>query len=107
LIIDKLPLISVTSEAGVLSVNINERMNSALHNEFINACMPLTSATTTVVVNMQNCPYIDSFGLGALIILIDACKDKNIDLSLVKVASNLKNILLLAEFDKLIKISYL
>jgi anti-anti-sigma factor len=92
---------------GVLTVKINARMNSDLYNEFVSLWTGDEQPASKFVIDMANCEFIDSFGLGALIILYDYALTKSIPVALINVRSALQEIFTKAEFDKIMEINYL
>ena len=106
-IIENIPAITTLLEQGVLNIKLNVRMNSASQNEFINTCIPLNAGVTKFVIDMTNCDYIDSFGLGALIVLFDYALINGATVVLINVRQSFKKIFTLAEFEQLLEITYL
>lgn len=59
------------------------------------------SNTTEIIVDMNEVDYLDSSALGMLLILRDRAKDLNKTISLSNCAGSVKEVLRVANFDKL------
>lgn len=97
----------VTKEATHAVIKLNGRFDFNTHRDFRGAYEPLVTdpAVRAVVVDFSGVDYLDSSALGMLLMLRDKLGGANKEVALAGVKGNVKQVLDIANFGKLFKIS--
>jgi anti-anti-sigma factor len=98
---------SIQNEAGKAVVKLSGRFDFNTHREFRGAYEPLVTdaSVRSVVVDFSGVDYLDSSALGMLLMLRDKLGGANKDVALTGVRGNVKQVLDIANFGKLFRIS--
>ena len=94
-----------TSENGnKVTIAVNGRFDFSAHQEFIGAYRDIPKGEKNFVVDLSKTEYMDSSAMGMLLQLREhASKSGQIELS--KANANIKEILKIANFDKLFNVT--
>lgn len=94
---------TTTIIGGTFEAKLAERMNFADHKTFRSMLQEVTtSGASTCVLDISELSAIDSAGLGMFIIAIEAAKTNGWSLLLKGANGQVKQLLQLAKFDKLL-----
>lgn len=98
---------TVKKAAGTATVNLVGRFDFNTHRDFRAAYEPLLADgdVSRVEVNFSGVDYLDSSALGMLLMLRDKLSGAGKEVVLAGVAGNVKQVLDIANFGKLFKIS--
>lgn len=98
---------TVTKEGAKAVIKLSGRFDFNAHREFRTAYEPLVidSAVSAVLVDFSGVDYLDSSALGMLLMLRDKLGGVNKEVALAGVKGNVKQVLDIANFGKLFKIS--
>jgi len=98
---------TVTKEGSKAVVKLTGRFDFNAHREFRTAYDPLVvdAGVSSVLVDFSGVDYLDSSALGMLLMLRDKLGGVNKDVALAGVKGNVKQVLDIANFGKLFKIS--
>lgn len=98
---------TISNEAGNAIIKLAGRFDFNTHREFRGAYEPLVvdSTVQSVTVDFSQVDYLDSSALGMLLMLRDKLGGANKEVALVGVHGNVKQVLDIANFGKLFKIS--
>ncbi len=99
--------VTVTKEGGKAVIQLNGRFDFNTHRDFRAAYEPLVNdgAAREVVVDFSAVDYLDSSALGMLLMLRDKVTGAGKEVSLGNVKGNVKQVLDIANFGKLFKIT--
>jgi anti-anti-sigma factor len=97
----------VTKEGAKAVIKLSGRFDFNAHREFRTAYEPLVTDVTvsTVLIDFSEVDYLDSSALGMLLMLRDKLGGVNKEALLHGVTGNVKQVLDIANFGKLFKIS--
>lgn len=95
----------ITDKQATLS--LNGRFDFNAHRDFRDAYEPIFVKTgiNEIQINLSNVDYLDSSALGMLLLLKERAGENKIDVSITGCKGNVKQILDIANFGKLFKIS--
>lgn len=98
---------SVSKDGAKAVVKLAGRFDFNTHRDFRSACDPLVSDNSVreVVIDFGGVDYLDSSALGMLLMLRDKASGAGKDISLAGVKGSVKQVLDIANFSKLFKIS--
>lgn len=98
---------TVTKVADKAVIKLSGRFDFNAHREFRAAYDPMVvdAAVNSVVVDFSGVDYLDSSALGMLLMLRDKLGGVNKDVALTGVKGNVKQVLDIANFGKLFKIT--
>lgn len=98
---------TVTKEGSQAVIKLSGRFDFNTHRDFRAAYEPLVGdpALRDVVVDFQSVDYLDSSALGMLLMLRDKITGSGKEVVLGNVGGNVKQVLEIANFGKLFKIS--
>ena len=98
---------TVTKEGAKAVIQLTGRFDFNAHREFRSAYDPLVvdPAITSVLVDFAGVDYLDSSALGMLLMLRDKLGGVSKEVALCGVKGNVKQVLDIANFGKLFKIS--
>jgi anti-anti-sigma factor len=98
---------TVTKDSTKATLKLNGRFDFNTHRDFRAAYEPLLadSAIKAVTVDFAGVDYLDSSALGMLLMLRDKMSGVNKDVSLTGVQGNVKQVLDIANFGKLFRIT--
>lgn len=93
---------TITNEAGALNVAMSGQFTFH-HNQKFRDILELLNEKElqAIALNLKQVEFIDSAGLGMLLLLRDRCLEKNIILSLMEAQGQVRNIFLVSKFDQL------
>lgn len=98
---------TVKKAAGTATINLVGRFDFNTHRDFRAAYEPLLvdGEVSRVEVDFSGVDYLDSSALGMLLMLRDKLSGVSKDVALTGVAGNVKQVLDIANFGKLFRIS--
>lgn len=98
---------SVTKEGGKAAIALKGRFDFNTHRDFRAAYEPLVADATVreVLVDFDGVDYLDSSALGMLLMLRDKVTGAGKEVVLANVRGNVKQVLDIANFGKLFRIS--
>jgi anti-anti-sigma factor len=98
---------SLKQESGVATISMVGRFDFNTHRDFRAAYEPLISDETcrTITLDLSRVDYLDSSALGMLLMLRDKMGGCGKDVVLTGVMGNVKQVLEIANFSKLFRIS--
>jgi anti-anti-sigma factor len=95
---------SLSNDESVVTIHINGRFDFATHQEFLRAYKAYPRGEKAFVVDLKNAEYVDSSAMGMLLQLRDYGK-KDQSMQLVNGNDGVREILRIANFDKLFKVA--
>jgi len=98
---------TVNKEGSRTVIKLAGRFDFNTHREFRDACDPMISDNSVreIVIDFAGVDYLDSSALGMLLMLRDKASGSGKDVSLSGVRGSVKQVLDIANFSKLFKIS--
>jgi len=94
--------VNVRQVDGLARLELRGRFDFTSHRSFKSACETAFSAgASELVIDMQAVEYLDSSALGMLLLLRDKCKAASRPVSLVNCGGTVRDVLRIANFDKL------
>ncbi|MGE5490377.1 MAG: STAS domain-containing protein [Actinomycetota bacterium] len=98
---------NVTKDGNKAVIKLSGRFDFNTHRDFRSAYEPLVADTSVreVRVDFDGVDYLDSSALGMLLMLRDKMNGASKEVSLGNVKGNVKQVLDIANFSKLFKIS--
>jgi HptB-dependent secretion and biofilm anti anti-sigma factor len=94
------------SEDGkMITIKIDGRFDFGSHHDFRDAYRGATESGTTFTLDMSNTEYMDSSALGMILLLKEYSGTLSGDIKIVNANTEIKNILKIANFDKLFSVS--
>lgn len=98
---------NVTKDGNKAVIKLSGRFDFNTHRDFRSAYEPLVadSSVREVRVDFDGVDYLDSSALGMLLMLRDKMNGASKEVSLCNVKGNVKQVLDIANFSKLFKIS--
>jgi len=95
--------VNVRQVDGQARLELRGRFDYTSHRSFKQACETAFSASgmNEMVIDMQAVDYLDSSALGMLLLLRDKCKATSRPVSLVNCGATVRDVLKVANFDKL------
>lgn len=95
---------SVSDDGKVVTIHVSGRFDFATHQEFLRAYKEHPRGERSFVVDLKNAEYMDSSAMGMLLQLRDyGAKDRPMEL--VNSNDGVREILRIANFDKLFKVA--
>ncbi|MDH5392527.1 MAG: STAS domain-containing protein [Gammaproteobacteria bacterium] len=99
-------IVTDKSESGKdITIKIDGRFDFSSHHEFRDAYRGASEAGTSFVLDMTNTEYMDSSALGMILLLKEHSGTLGGDIKIINANAEVKNILQIANFDKLFSIS--
>ena len=95
---------TLSDDQTVMNIVLPERFNFDVHSELRQACKD-NKKIKKFILNLKNTNYIDSSALGMILQLKEQAGDTNDSVQIVNANGNVKEILEIANFDKIIKIN--
>lgn len=98
---------NVSKDGAKAVVKLAGRFDFNTHRDFRNASDPLVSDNSVreIVIDFAGVDYLDSSALGMLLMLRDKASGSGKDIALAGVRGSVKQVLDIANFSKLFKIS--
>lgn len=98
---------NVSKDGAKVVVKLTGRFDFNTHRDFRNACDPLVADNSVreIVIDFAGVDYLDSSALGMLLMLRDKASGSGKDIALAGVRGSVKQVLDIANFSKLFKIS--
>lgn len=93
--------IEVSNENKLATIKINGRFDFSLHNEFRKSYKDVSLDKGEYLIDLGNTGYLDSSALGMLLLLKEHADTQSATVRLVNFNDEIKEILLIASFDKL------
>lgn len=95
-----------TADASTVTVKISGRFDFAVQNEFRD-CYYNSSASENIefILDMSGANYMDSSALGMLLMMREYLGGNAADISIINCSPDIKNILTVANFQSLFKMS--
>lgn len=95
---------TVSNDGSKVTIHVSGRFDFAAHQEFLRAYKSHPRGEKHFVVDLQNADYMDSSAMGMLLQLRDySAKDRPMEL--VNSNDGVREILRIANFDKLFKVA--
>lgn len=94
-----------TDDGKQVTIRIDGRFDFGSHHDFRDAYRGANEAGTVFVLDMSNTEYMDSSALGMILLLKEHAGTLGGDIKISNASSEIKNILEIANFDKLFSIS--
>lgn len=95
---------SESSDGNQVTIHVSGRFDFAAHQEFLQAYKKHPRGEKSFIVDLKNTDYMDSSAMGMLLQLRDyGAKDQ--DMSLVNSNDGVREILQIANFDKIFKVA--
>jgi len=100
---------SITTEKSddgkQVTIKIDGRFDFGSHHDFRDAYRGSSESGTEFVLDMSSTEYMDSSALGMILLLKEHAGTLGGDIKIVNASSEIKNILEIANFDKLFSVS--
>ena len=96
--------VTSTESGDTVTIHVTGRFDFAAHQEFINAYKNLPKGEKRFVVDLSGAEYMDSSAMGMLLQLREH-SNKNRPVELVNGNEGIREILRIANFDKLFKVA--
>ncbi len=96
--------VTSTESGDTVTIHVTGRFDFAAHQEFINAYKSLPKGEKRFVVDLSGAEYMDSSAMGMLLQLREH-SNKNRPVELVNGNEGIREILRIANFDKLFKVA--
>ncbi|MCU7940572.1 MAG: STAS domain-containing protein [gamma proteobacterium symbiont of Bathyaustriella thionipta] len=98
--------ISSTVNGNTINIKISGRFDFSNHKEFREAYRNTPEGSTNeFVIDMSETEYVDSSALGMMLLLREHAGSEQSNVSIKDCRSEVKDILMVSNFDKLFKIS--
>jgi anti-anti-sigma factor len=95
----------ISTDGNTLIIFIENRFDISTYSDFGDAYKDKMGTVSSIIIDMMDCSYMDSSALGMLLMMRERfCTDVSKNIFLRNMNSNVKKILLTANFDKLFKI---
>jgi anti-anti-sigma factor len=95
---------SLSDDGNVVTIHINGRFDFSTHQEFLRAYKAYPRGERAYVIDLKNAEYMDSSAMGMLLQLRDyGAKERPMEL--VNGNDGVREILRIANFDKLFKVA--
>ena len=88
-----------------VTIKIDGRFDFGSHHDFRDAYRESNESGTEFLLDMSNTEYMDSSALGMILLLKEHAGKLGGDIKIVNASSEIKNILEIANFDKLFSVS--
>lgn len=88
-----------------VTIKIDGRFDFGSHHDFRDAYRGATESGTQFLLDMSNTEYMDSSALGMILLLKEHAGSLGGDIKIVNAGADIKNILEIANFDKLFSVS--
>lgn len=88
-----------------VTIKIDGRFDFGSHHDFRDAYRGATESGTQFVLDMSKTEYMDSSALGMILLLKEHAGTLGGDIKIVNASADIKNILEIANFDKLFSVS--
>jgi len=93
--------ISSSQSGSTVIISISDRFDFSCHKEFREVYTATDGISSNYVVDLSKTDYIDSSALGMLLLLREYSRSSNGDVTLRGASADVKEILLVSNFDKL------
>ena len=93
--------IEVSNDNKLATININGRFDFSLHNDFRKSYKDVSLDKGEYLIDLGNTEYLDRSALGMLLLLKEHADTQSATVRLVSFNDEIKEILLIASFDKL------
>ena len=97
--------ISSTQNGSEIIIKVDGKFDFSCHREFRDTYVHTNGASSNYVVDLSNADYLDSSALGMLLLLREHAGSENAKIILKGASHDVKDILLVSNFDKLFKLS--
>ena len=94
-----------SDDSKQVTIKIDGRFDFGSHHDFRDAYRGANEAGTEFVLDMSKTEYMDSSALGMILLLKEHSGTLGGDIKIVNATSEIRNILEIANFDKLFSIS--
>ena len=88
-----------------VTIKIDGRFDFGLHHDFRDAYRSANEGGTQFILDMAKTDYMDSSALGMILLLKEHAGTLGGDIKIINTTSEIKNILEIANFDKLFSVS--
>jgi len=98
--------VRIDTKPGVTEIRLSGRMTFAEHDRFRHVMSALDGPTGhQLVFDLSDLEFVDSSGLGMFLIARDMAQRKRLDFSLKGVRNDVRRIMTLAKFERIIPIA--
>lgn len=97
--------IQKSDDGKEVTIKIDGRFDFSSHHDFRDAYRGATESGTIFLLDMANTDYMDSSALGMILLLKEYSSTLSGDIKIINVNTEIKNILKIANFDKLFSVS--
>jgi anti-anti-sigma factor len=94
----------MSDDAKTLTIKLSGRFDVSLHKSFSDSYKDKIGSISRVIVDMGNVEYIDSSGLGMMLVLRERIGGDDAKIDIVNVSPGIKKILETTNFDRLFNI---
>ncbi|MCK5335225.1 MAG: STAS domain-containing protein [Gammaproteobacteria bacterium] len=95
----------ISDDGKEITIKIDGRFDFGSHHDFRDAYRGATETGTVFMLDMANTEYMDSSALGMILLLKEYSGTLGGDIKIVNANTEIKNILQIANFDKLFSVS--
>ena len=95
--------VQTDSNGKTVTLSVSGRFDYSTHGEFRKAYQDTAGDGTTYVIDLAETEYIDSSGLGMLLVLKEFAGGEKADVQIVDVRPEVRRILEIANFDRLFR----
>lgn len=93
--------ILITRDQGIMRIALTGKFTYSDGQKFRNALDEIGPETQSLELDFANVEFIDSAGLGMLLVLRDMCHNKNISVTLRSVHGQVEKVFAISKFDQL------
>lgn len=97
--------IQKSDDGKEVTIKIDGRFDFGSHHDFRDAYRGATESGTIFLLDMANTDYMDSSALGMILLLKEYSSSLSGDIKIINVNTEIKNILKIANFDKLFSVT--
>ena len=94
---------TLSKDGKVLTISVPARLDIIAYKEFGETYKDQLGTISSCVVDMAETEFMDSSGLGMLLMFRERATAENVDISIANCSSGVKKIFSMANFDKLFK----
>ena len=94
----------ISEDKKTLTIEIHGKLDITLYKEFSDSYVDNIGSVSRVIVDMGRVEYVDSSGLGMLLVLRERCGGDSSDIDIVNANSNVKKILETTNFQRLFNV---
>lgn len=96
--------VTMSEQGNTITIKVDGRFDFSAHQDFLNTYSNVPKGEKAFIVDLSSAEYMDSSAMGMLLQLREHA-DKTAQVQLVNASANIKEILRIANFDKLFQLS--